>query len=75
MYEGGILLQAQQSLESAQAGYQVGKVDFLNVVDNWMRLLNYELQYSFALSDYYEALAGYEFAVGKDVSGMNAPRD
>jgi len=75
LYEGGILLQAQQSLESAQAGYQVGKVDFLNVVDNWMRLLNYELQYSFALSDYYKALAGYEFAVGKDVSGMNGPRD
>lgn len=71
LYEGGILLQARQSLESAQAGYQVGKVDFLNVVDNWMRLLNYELQYSFALSNYYKALAGYEFAVGKDVNGMN----
>jgi len=75
LYEGGILLQARQSLESAQAGYQVGKVDFLNVVDNWMRLLNYELQYHFALSDYYKALAGYEFAVGKDFYGMNEPRD
>ncbi len=75
LYEGGILLQAQQSLESAQAGYQVGKVDFLNVVDNWMRLLNYELQYSFVLSDYYKSLAGYEFAVGKDVYGVNVPRD
>lgn len=75
LYEGGILLQAQQSLESAQAGYQVGKVDFLNVVDNWMRLLNYELQYSFALSDYYKSLAGYELAVGKDVFETNSLRD
>jgi cobalt-zinc-cadmium efflux system outer membrane protein len=75
LYEGGILLQGQQSLESAQAGYRVGKVDFLNVVDNWMRLLNYELQYFFALADYYKFLAGYELAVGKDVYGMHAPRD
>lgn len=65
LYEGGILLQAEQSLESAQAAYQVGKVDFLNVVDNWMRLLNYELQYHIALSGYHKALAGYDFAVGK----------
>lgn len=75
LYEGGILLQAQQSLESAQAGYQVGKVDFLNVVDNWMRLLDYELQYHFALSDYYKALAGYEFAVGKNFYGTNEASD
>ncbi len=66
LYNGGILVQAEQSLESAQAGYQVGKVDFLNVVDNWMRLQTYELQYHFALSDYQKALAGYDFAVGKD---------
>jgi len=64
LYEGGILLQAQQSLESAQAGYQVGKVDFLTVVDNWMRLLSYELQYHFALADYHKALANYDFATG-----------
>jgi len=66
LYEGGIILQAEQSLESAQAGYQVGKADFLNVVDNWMRLLRYELEYHFALSDYHKALARYDFAVGND---------
>jgi cobalt-zinc-cadmium efflux system outer membrane protein len=65
LYKGGILIQAEQSLESAQAGYQVGKVDFLNVVDNWMRLLNFELQYHFAMSEYHKALASYDFAVGK----------
>lgn len=66
LYKGGILLQARQSLESAQAGYQVGKVDFLTVIDNWMRLQNYELQYHFALSDYHKTLADYEFSIGKD---------
>jgi outer membrane protein TolC len=64
LYKGGILLQAEQSLESAQAGYQVGKVDFLNVVDNWMRLLRYEMEYHFAVADYHKALARYDFAVG-----------
>lgn len=66
LYQGGIILQAEQSFESAQAGYQVGKVDFLNIVDNWMRLQTYELQYHFALSGYHKALAGYDFAVGRD---------
>lgn len=75
LYKGGILLQAEQSLESAQAGYRVGKVDFLNVVDNWMRLLNYELQYHFALSDYHKALASYDFAAGIDVDAAKVLQD
>ena len=75
LYEGGILLQAGQSLESAQAGYQVGKADFLNVVDNWMRLLSYELQYHFAMSGYHKALAGYDFVVGKEVSTAKKLQD
>jgi len=66
LYEGGILIQAQQSLESALSGYQVGKVDFLTLINNWLMLQNYELQYYRALADYYKALASYEFAVGKN---------
>jgi cobalt-zinc-cadmium efflux system outer membrane protein len=67
LYKGGILLQAQQSLESARAGYRVGKVDFLTLINNWMMLQNYELQYFFALSNFYKGLATYELAVGGDV--------
>jgi outer membrane protein TolC len=66
LYKGGILLQAQQSLESAHAGYRVGKVDFLTLINNWMMLQNYELQYFFALSNFYKNLANYELAVGGD---------
>jgi cobalt-zinc-cadmium efflux system outer membrane protein len=68
LYQGGILLQAQQSLESAQAGYQVGKVDFLTLINNWMMVQNYELQYFFALADYRKALSGYELATGGEVT-------
>ncbi len=67
LYKGGILLQAQQSLESAHAGYRVGKVDFLTLINNWMMLQNYELQYFFALSNFYKNLANYELAVGGNI--------
>jgi cobalt-zinc-cadmium efflux system outer membrane protein len=68
LYQGGILLQAQQSLESAQMGYQVGKVDFLTLIANWMMVENYELQYFNALADYHKALAGYELATGEEAT-------
>jgi len=67
LYKGGLLIQAQQSLESAQAGYKVGKVDFLTLINNRMLLQNYELQYFFAVSDFHKSLAEYELAVGIDV--------
>jgi len=71
LYKGGILIQAQQSLESAHAGYRVGKVDFLTLINNWMMLQNYELQYFFALSNFYKNLANYELAIGGDVIQRN----
>ncbi|NOR14068.1 MAG: transporter [Candidatus Aminicenantes bacterium] len=64
LYKGGILIQAQQSLESAQAGYQVGKVDFLTLINNWMMLQNYEMQYFFAMAEFHKALANYERIMG-----------
>ncbi len=66
LYKGGLLIQARQSLESAQAGYKVGKVDFLTLINNWMMLQNYELEYFFALSHFHKSLADYERAVGGD---------
>lgn len=70
LYKGGILIQAQQSLESAHAGYQVGKVDFLTLIDNWMMLQNYELQYFFALSNFHRSLASYELEIGGEIAEL-----
>jgi len=75
LYKGGILIQAQQSLDSAHAGYRVGKVDFLTLINNWMMLQNYELQYFFALSNFYKNLATYELVVGGDVLRRAEPQD
>jgi len=71
LYEGGILLQARQSLESAQVGYQVGKVDFLTLISNWMMLQNYELQFAFAVAEYHKILARIELATGRGIAGRS----
>lgn len=67
LFKDGILLRAQQSLESALGGYQVGKVDFLTLINNRMMLQNYELQYYRALADYHKVLASYEMATGQGI--------
>jgi cobalt-zinc-cadmium efflux system outer membrane protein len=64
LFEGGILIQARQSLESARAGYEVGKVDFLTLINSWMLVQNYELQYFSALADSRKARAALDFAAG-----------
>ncbi|WP_240945984.1 TolC family protein [Pseudomaricurvus alkylphenolicus] len=66
LYGSGIIPQAQQTVQSMLAGYQVSEVDFLNLVRSQMTLFNYELQYWKALSDAKQALARLEAAVGEE---------
>jgi outer membrane protein, heavy metal efflux system len=65
LFGSGIVPQAQQTVESMLAGYQVSEVDFLNLVRSQMTLFNYQLQYWKALSDAKQALARLEAAVGE----------
>ncbi|MDH4099238.1 MAG: TolC family protein [Nitrospirota bacterium] len=65
LFETGILPQARQSLKSAMAGYQVGKVDFFFLQDTQLNLFDFELKYTKALTDYEQKLAELEFVVGK----------
>ena len=66
LYGGGIVPQAQQTVQAMLAGYQVSEVDFLNLVRSQMTLFNYELQYWKALSNAKQALARLEAAVGEE---------
>lgn len=66
LFGSGIVPQAQQTVASMLAGYQVSEVDFLNLVRSQMTLFNYELQYWKALSDAKQALARLEAAVGEE---------
>ena len=65
LYETGILPQARLAVESSLAAYRVNRVDFLTLLDNQMTLLNYEVSYASALSNYNKALAEIDLLTGK----------
>lgn len=69
LYQGAIIPQAEQSLESAVISYRVGKVDFLTLLDGRVALFNAERELYMAKAEYMMQLARLEAAVGGDVSG------
>ncbi|MDH5479604.1 MAG: TolC family protein [Nitrosomonas sp.] len=66
LFKTGIIPQAQQTVASMLAGYQVSKVDFLNLLRSQISLLNHELQYWNAFTEANQALAKLTAAVGKE---------
>ncbi|VAW61531.1 Heavy metal RND efflux outer membrane protein, CzcC family, partial [hydrothermal vent metagenome] len=64
LYKDGIIPQARQTVDSMLAGYQVNKVDFLNLVRSQITLYNYETQYWLSFSSAHQALAALEAVVG-----------
>ncbi|MEX2481969.1 MAG: TolC family protein [Gammaproteobacteria bacterium] len=66
LYGTGIIPQARQTVESMLGGYQVGEVDFLNLVRSQITLLNYELEYWKSLVEAKAALARLAASVGED---------
>ncbi|WP_431064226.1 TolC family protein [Methylotuvimicrobium sp.] len=66
LFKSGIIPQARQTVASMLAGYQVNKVDFLNLVRSQITLFNYETQYWKALSEANQALAQLTAVVGKE---------
>jgi cobalt-zinc-cadmium efflux system outer membrane protein len=67
LYKGGIIPQAEQSLESAVISYRVNKVDFLTLLDGRMNLFNYERELYESQAEYMMKLAQLEAAVGADL--------
>ena len=67
LYKGGIIPQAEQSLESAVISYRVSKVDFLTLLDGRMTLFNYERELYESQAEYMMKLAQLEAAVGADL--------
>jgi len=66
LFQQEIIPQARQTVDAMMAGYQVGKVDFLNLVRSQTTLYDYETQYWKALSAAKQALARLVAAVGED---------
>lgn len=66
LFETGIVPQARQTVASMLAGYQVNRVDFLNLVRSQITLFEYETQYWKAFTEANQALAQLSSAVGKE---------
>ncbi|MBN4071691.1 TolC family protein, partial [Desulfotalea psychrophila] len=66
LFKEGIIPQARQTVDSMLSGYQVNKVDFLNLVRSQITLLNYESLYWKSLTAANQALARLVAAVGEE---------
>jgi cobalt-zinc-cadmium efflux system outer membrane protein len=66
LFETGIVPQAQQTVASMLSGYQVNKVDFLNLVRSQITLFDYQTQYWKAFTEANQSLAQLSAAVGSD---------
>jgi cobalt-zinc-cadmium efflux system outer membrane protein len=67
IYEEKILPTAQRSLDSAQANYTSGKLDFLRLLDAERQLYAQRDMYYQAIASYYRRLAELDRAVGEPV--------
>ncbi|MHC1728687.1 MAG: TolC family protein [Syntrophobacteraceae bacterium] len=67
LYSSAIVPQSNLALNSAMANYQVGKIDFLQLIDASMPLLEYELKYYESITEYHKALAQLEPLVGVEL--------
>ncbi len=68
LYRDSIIPQAEQSLRAAEAGYQTGQVDFLNLIDSQRVLLAFNLAFYRAVADFGINIAGLERVVGIELS-------
>lgn len=66
LFHQEIIPQARQTVDAMLAGYQVGNVNFLNLVRSQTTLYDYETQYWKALSVANQALARLVAAVGEE---------
>jgi len=64
LFDTDILPKARQTLEVSIEAYNVGDVDFLQLLDNWRQVLRYELGRHRLEADLRQALASLEQAVG-----------
>jgi outer membrane protein TolC len=72
---GAIIPQASLALESSMAGYGVGKVDFLTMLDNVLNLQQDELDLHRQTTDHEIAIAKIEEVIGQLLHEQAVTRD
>ncbi len=68
LYSKAIVPQSTLALDSSLSSYQVGSLDFLSMLTNFLTVLDYELNYYDSLTNYEKAVAKMEEIVGAPVS-------
>lgn len=66
LFNTGVIPQAHQTVASMLAGYQVNKVDFLNLIRAQITLYNYQISLWQTISEGHSILAKLVAAVGED---------
>jgi len=67
LYRGSILPQARAAVQAALSGYRVGRVPFMQLIDNQMTVNRYETETYRLLADYQQAVGELEALVGREV--------
>ncbi len=68
LYSKAIVPQSTLALDSSLASYQVGTVDFLSMLTNFLTVLDYEVNYYQELTNFQIALARLEPLVGVELT-------
>jgi outer membrane protein TolC len=64
LFSDVIIPQARQVVDASASGYRAGGVDFLTLIDNWRKLLDFELMRHQSLAELEQELADLEQVVG-----------
>jgi len=72
LLESTLIPQARQTYEVSLTAYQAGKSDFLNVIDNWRRLLGFELMYHREVVGLRTSFSELERVVGVQLTRVEA---
>lgn len=75
LYRENIIPRSQQTLEISIADYRVGRVSFLQLLDNWMQLLTLEVQLARLEADLRQTLASLERSVGCAIAEEIIPNE
>lgn len=67
LFRDDILPKAEQTLEVSVSAYEAGRIDFLQLIDNWQQLLKYRLMSERLEAQLRQTLAALERLVGGDL--------
>lgn len=62
-----IVPESERTVQASLSGYRAGTVPFLNLIDNWRKVINFQLMYESSLASLERSVAQLESAIGRDV--------